>query len=369
MPDLWTHLVSDRLGDLNLPADERDEVVEEVAAHLREIAEGLEREGAADPAGQALAQISDWPRLARQIRRAKEERMAAMAMETPDRWRIRARTVAWVVSGAVVLGAAGGFLVSRLAPVRYRSDAVIQVVAAQVSSDYVHVSSAPIADRLRDIQMTVLSRTCLEAIITQYNLYAHERASRSVLDVIEQLRASISVQPISLAGGPTSEFSVSYVGSDPVTVMKVTEKLASLFKQESMNLGERRAQGTTVFLESMAEEAGRRLQAQQAKLAKAGLVDRRSQLETQVLEATYVRLLTDLENARMEVSLAGRQIGEQFTLVDAARLPDRPIGPTPAERIGMGALVGFVGGLLFMLTLAFVRLFSTKPPQPVPQTA
>jgi hypothetical protein len=45
----------------------------------------------------------------------------------------------------------------------------------------------------------------------------------------------------------------------------------------------------------------------------------------------------------MAVNLAGRQIGEQFTLIDAARLPQRPSSP---NRVLIN-LFGILGGLGF----------------------
>ena len=88
-----------------------------------------------------------------------------------------------------------------------------------------------------------------------------------------------------------------------------------------------------------------------------------------MLESTYVKLLTDMQSARMQVNLASRQIGEQFTLIDAARLPQQPVGPTRAQFAGFGALAGLSVGVLVAIGVAIGRLWSSKRPQPLPQTA
>jgi len=111
-------------------------------------------------------------------------------------------------------------------------------------------------------------------------------------------------------------------------------------------------------------------EAQLKKIAKDGLADRRSQLETQVFEATYTRLLTDLETARMQVDIERRQIGEQFSLIDQARLPERPVGPTRAEFVGMGALTGLAAGVVVAILLALTRVLTNRrPQQPIVQPA
>jgi uncharacterized protein involved in exopolysaccharide biosynthesis len=284
------------------------------------------------------------------------------------------RMWAWVVTSTVLIGAAAGFVTSRLMPEQYRSRAVIQIVPPQVPSEYVRVTSpVPLADRIQGLTQIVLSRTRLERVIKEFNLYQEERTSRTMEEVVEYFRKNISIQP-NMAGESSTPvkdaFTVSYTGRSPVTVMKVTEKLAAYLKDESQVEGERRAEGTAAFLEARAEEAGQRLQAQQARLAASrGSVDRRSQIDTQVMEATYAKLLADLEQARAQVNLERRQIGEQFYLLDQARVPELPIGPTRAEYVGFGAAAGLALGILIALVWTIARTGSSNQPQPVIEVA
>jgi uncharacterized protein involved in exopolysaccharide biosynthesis len=279
----------------------------------------------------------------------------------------------WSVTFLVLFGAAGGFVASSLMPARYRSEAVIQIVPSQVPSEYIRlVIAQPLEDRLRPIQQTILSRTRLERVIHDFDLFATERASHPMEEIVDNFRRDISIRPGGSSGWlePARAFTISYTGANPVTVMKVTERLAAYFKDESQVDGMRRAEGTNAFLEAQSEEVGQRLLAQQARLAAArGPIDRRSQMETQVLETTYAKILTDLEFARMQVDLERRQIGEQFTLLDMARLPERAIGPTRAQFVGYGAAAGLSLGVLIALMFTILRLWSSKPPQPVTETA
>ena len=65
MRDPWTPIVAERLAALDLPDDERDEVIEEVAAHLRECADEIEATGGTDETdGRARRdRRRDWPAL------------------------------------------------------------------------------------------------------------------------------------------------------------------------------------------------------------------------------------------------------------------------------------------------------------------
>jgi uncharacterized protein involved in exopolysaccharide biosynthesis len=281
--------------------------------------------------------------------------------------------LASVVTITVLGGAAAGFVTSWLTPVRYRSQAVIQVTPPQVSNEYVRMAAPrPLDVRISAIEQVVLSRTKLEWMINEFNLYSTERASQTMQEVVEEFRRNVSIDTEAPDGEKTGAdtVTVSYTGADPMSVMKVTERLTGLIKVQSMKEAEARAQGTTTFLESEAEDVGRRLQEHQARIAASHApADRKSQMETQVLESTYVKLLTDMQSARMQANLASRQIGEQFTLIDAARLPQLPIGPTRAQFIGFGALAGLSVGVLVALGVAIGRLWSSKRPQPLTQTA
>ena len=165
------------------------------------------------------------------------------------RKRIWVVLVPWAIVAATTAG------VARKLPDLYRSTALIQVTPPQVPDNIVRTSSnLTLPERLQAIQQTILSRTRLEAIIQELDLYAKERQTMIMQDVVENMRDDIQVLPTK-----GDAFTVRYEGRNPTQVMKVTEKLAGLFKEQSMKEGEARAQGTTTFVESEVEEAKRKL--------------------------------------------------------------------------------------------------------------
>ena len=90
MPD-FEHLVAERLARLDLAPDQRRAVIAEVSAHLEEFYRSRVAAGSRDPEAETLAQVADWKRLSRRIRRAKADRMRML------------RTVALPGLGAVIL--------------------------------------------------------------------------------------------------------------------------------------------------------------------------------------------------------------------------------------------------------------------------
>ena len=74
MPD-WEALVRQQLAGLSLEAEERREVVAELAAHLEETFEDLRRQGVPEEAARerALSQVKDWQGLRRRIQTARRK--------------------------------------------------------------------------------------------------------------------------------------------------------------------------------------------------------------------------------------------------------------------------------------------------------
>ncbi len=83
----WQTLVRERLSGRGLTCDQQDEVVTELAAHLEDLYEEQRALGAdeADAIRIALAEVSDWPGLARKIRNSKHEE-GQMNARTKSMW-------------------------------------------------------------------------------------------------------------------------------------------------------------------------------------------------------------------------------------------------------------------------------------------
>lgn len=178
----------------------------------------------------------------------------------------------WVVAISFVLIAGVTAAVSHSLPNRYRSETTILVVPQRIPEDYVQPTiSIRLEDRLASINQQILSRTRLEQIVREFDLYAEERTHMIMEDVIEQMRSrDITVQTqvgvVDRRQGSSPAFRISYTGPDARTVMRVTERLASLFIEENVRDRTALAEGTNQFLDSQLTDARTRLVEQEKRL-------------------------------------------------------------------------------------------------------
>jgi polysaccharide chain length determinant protein (PEP-CTERM system associated) len=178
----------------------------------------------------------------------------------------------WFVVVPFLLITTATYGVTRLLPNRYRAETTILVVPQRIPEDYVQPTvSVRLEDRLSSINQQILSRTRLEQIVREFDLYRKEREFMIMEDVIEQMRSrDISVQTNTVSadrrqsGAPS--FRISYTGNDARTVMRVTERLASLFIEENLRDRTALAEGTNQFLEAQLSDARSRLIEQEKRL-------------------------------------------------------------------------------------------------------
>ena len=145
----------------------------------------------------------------------------------------------------------------------YRASTTIMVQSQRVPSSYVQsVVTEDISSRLRSITQEVLSRTNLERIIKDYNLFADpDERSMFMEDKVASVRRRIQVNV-----NQSSTFTISYVGRDPVEVKDITNALASIFIDENLKDREEQATGTGNFLESELETMRKRLEKSEDEL-------------------------------------------------------------------------------------------------------
>src|SRR6185436_8060729 len=92
------------------------------------------------------------------------------------------------------IGMSAAPFISRFVPVLFRSETLIMVVPQRVPDSYVKSTvTAKMEDRLPSISNLILSRSRLERTITDFNLYPAQRARGIMEDVVQRMRADISV--------------------------------------------------------------------------------------------------------------------------------------------------------------------------------
>ena len=275
----------------------------------------------------------------------------------------------WILGPTVVTAVITSVMSAYLLPTRYRSEAVIHIVAPRVPEP--RQASLPAATdrsgaRFRQISQVILTRPRLERIISEFGLYEVPQGSAPVGDVVLRMQRDIGVNLLS-SEADLGAFNVSFVSSDPRTAMRITERLASLFVEENLRDREAQVESTSELIDSQVAELRDRIMAYEATLEtlranSAGRpLSQADLLPYEVLQERYKALLVRSEEARIAAYLERRQVGEQFRIVEAARVPDRPVGPI---RLGVN-VAGTVAGLGLGLVLVFLGVRGRRRTAPV----
>jgi uncharacterized protein involved in exopolysaccharide biosynthesis len=246
-------------------------------------------------------------------------------------------------------GAIAGYGASLLSPTLYASTSTLLVIPAVVSESVVPGQVQPIdTARMQTLRQQLTSRTRLEQLIDDFSLYDEEAKALEEDDLFRMMRDRVLIE---LDGDAVH---VGFVDANPGLAKRVTERLASMMVDENMRHREIRAENTKQFLDSQMAEMRRRLDEKHAQLVerrREGRVPRSIELDVEVLEARYRGLSTMSEEAKVAANLERRQIGEQFRVIDAARLPEHPM----ARGVHKLSLLGGGLGLLAGLGIAFRR--------------
>jgi polysaccharide chain length determinant protein (PEP-CTERM system associated) len=233
----------------------------------------------------------------------------------------------WLIVLPFIVVSAATVLVVRRLPDVYRAETTILVIPQRVPDSYVRATVTDrIGDRLQSLNQQILSRSMLEKIIVELNLFQNERATSSMEDLVARMRNTVKVDPVVRGDA----FKVSYTSPDPVTAQVVTERIATLFIQ--MNVEDRGtlAQTTSVFLKERLVEQEQRLIEQEKKLeayrlAHAGELPSQAPSNVQGLQSARVQLQTTVDSINRERERLGAKERELSDL-----LAPEPVGAFPS---------------------------------------
>ena len=240
----------------------------------------------------------------------------------------------WQILVPFVIIAAATIVGVRFLPNRYLSETFILVVPQRVPETYVRSTvTTRIEDRVQTITQQILSRTRLERIVQDFNLYPEKRRVLPTEDIVDQMRNDIDVQTVK-----GDAFRLRYTSDNPLTAMRVVERLGSLFIEENLRDREILAEGTNQFLESELESARLRLVERERQLAE---YQRKHDGE---LPAQLPANQQALHNAEMQVQAVvdsvnrdrDRRLMLERQLADLSG-ESQPVSTTAAPAPGVGA--------------------------------
>jgi polysaccharide chain length determinant protein (PEP-CTERM system associated) len=150
----------------------------------------------------------------------------------------------WYIIIPFALSVIISFGIYKNMPKEYKASTVILVRAQKVPESYVRATlTEPVTDRLATISQEILSRTRLEMIIQEFNLYPAMVNKLHMEEIVDMMKTKIEVKV-----QRQNAFSISFEGKEPKTVMQVTNKLASMFIEENLKFRESRVEGTSQFI-------------------------------------------------------------------------------------------------------------------------
>lgn len=246
----------------------------------------------------------------------------------------------WIPVLTLVICGGAAVAISKSLPNQYRSETLIMVIPQRISEAYVKAQvNEKIEDRLNSLEDQILSRSRLERIILDLDLYPKLRRTLPMEDVVQRMRDDINVK----TEGKES-FRITYVSQESKTAQKATARLGSLFIEENLRDRENVAEDTNQFLDAQLEEAKRELQAQEKKLEEyqsrfGGELPAQVTANLQAIQNAQVQLqqLADAaDRARERRLLLERQIADlqdNSLALPVAPQPGIPQGPAAGEPV------------------------------------
>jgi protein tyrosine kinase modulator len=170
----------------------------------------------------------------------------------------------------------------------YQSSTLILVSPQRVPTSYVTSTiTTDLAERMQSIIQEILSRTQLEKIVQEFNLYSSHAIGSMMEDRVERLRKAIKVE-----FKRNNVFQLSFESENPEKAKQVAGRLASVFIEQNLQVREQEAIGTKSFINAEAERLRKELEEQETVVNQYKAANRYElpdQLDTNLRTAEQLR--------------------------------------------------------------------------------
>jgi polysaccharide chain length determinant protein (PEP-CTERM system associated) len=201
-----------------------------------------------------------------------------------------------IISVFVVVSILAFYLASIL-PEIYRSSTLIVVTPQRIPTAFVASTvTIDLNERMQSIVQEILSRTRLEKIIQEFDLYPSEKKG-SIEERVGRLRGKIKVEL-----RRNNVFELSFESENPEKAKQVTGRLASLFIDQNLQAREQQAEGTKSFINAEAERLRKELEQQETVVNQYKATNRfelPDQLDTNLRSLDQLRRELEANNLRL----------------------------------------------------------------------
>ncbi|MFN7925763.1 MAG: Wzz/FepE/Etk N-terminal domain-containing protein [Bryobacteraceae bacterium] len=266
------------------------------------------------------------------------------AMDLEDYLNIVRRHVGWIL-GPTLAGLTIAVMVAFFYPDTFQSSATIRVVPPTIPTRLVDPNfGMQMADRINNMQQTILSRNTLTNIIQTHDLYRKERNSMPMEDIIERMSKAILVgqpQRVNSGSGNTAVFRIAYSYQNRYLAQRVTRDLVSRFMDENMRERATATKQTTQFLREQYETAKLELDAIESKLTQFKMANLSRLPESMganmqtvgMLESRVSAINSSISRAKQEQTMLESEMRATREKLNAVmRMPasDGPVGTAAA---------------------------------------
>jgi polysaccharide chain length determinant protein (PEP-CTERM system associated) len=207
----------------------------------------------------------------------------------------------WILPITTILFGALGTLAALVLPKKYMSQTMVLVEQPTVSATIVApVINEDLSRRLESMQQQILSRSRLQPVIEKLNLYPNERGKVHMEDLVDRLRSGVKITPLEpMAGTQNRQFPGFYINvtfNNGQLAQQICSEITSMFLAENAKKRGDATGSTIEFVQQALNEAKKKLDDQDAKLA---AFKQRFPYEQPGTEQTNLSLLTGM-NTQLE---------------------------------------------------------------------
>lgn len=173
----------------------------------------------------------------------------------------------WFIIIPAVLGVIGAVAAAFLLPTKYQSTAVLLVQSSSLPSDVIGGESRSAIDqRIEAIRQQIINRPALVGIIEANQLYAKERGSKPLSQLIETMRENILLAPEESAVTTTDSndrtitVRLAFTYDEPAPAQAVTQQLMERVVETNSTATTAQRTQTVRFLEEQQAELQRQIQ-------------------------------------------------------------------------------------------------------------
>jgi polysaccharide chain length determinant protein (PEP-CTERM system associated) len=174
----------------------------------------------------------------------------------------------WLILSTVVLLLVIGIALTFVIAPQYQSQTLVLVEHQKVPDDYVKpVVEEDLGARLASMKEQILSRSRVEPIVRQFNLFT--KGNPTMDDRVAMMQKAIGVKtiPSGEASHGMPGFYITFTADNPRVAQEVCNQISSIYVKENLNARQLSAEGTTSFLQQQLADSKANLDQQDAKLA------------------------------------------------------------------------------------------------------